>query len=185
MREEGQMDLERFRQIVEAYGAAPDRWPENEREAALALLASSNEAALLLEQETALDRGMDAVSRNRPSDDLVARVLESAAVHLPKQAARRSENAGRRSLWTRWKGSVSRWAGSVGSDVDQIDWKLRALSRPLAALGCAALLGIAVGVSAPIALEFTSVGEEEEIMLMALTPPQIELEAFVLEGEDG
>jgi hypothetical protein len=48
--------LQRFRQIVESYGSRPQRWPEPEREAALALLEYSAEARELVQQQTGLDR---------------------------------------------------------------------------------------------------------------------------------
>ncbi len=50
------MKLSRFNTIVDAYGAAPERWPEHEREDALALSRSSLPAARLLAEARSLDR---------------------------------------------------------------------------------------------------------------------------------
>jgi hypothetical protein len=50
------MDAVRFAAIVEAYGAEPRRWPEAERDAALAFVATSEAAAILVEA-----RGLDAL----------------------------------------------------------------------------------------------------------------------------
>ena len=44
----------RFRQIVASYGANPDRWPADERSAALALAAAPEHRAVL-DEEAALD----------------------------------------------------------------------------------------------------------------------------------
>ncbi|MBT4162711.1 MAG: hypothetical protein HOC70_03820 [Gammaproteobacteria bacterium] len=49
------MNLERFTFIVESYGSEPERWPQEERDAALAFASSSDKAAGLLEAETELD----------------------------------------------------------------------------------------------------------------------------------
>ncbi len=49
------MKLSRFQTILDAYGAVPDRWPEREREAALALARSSLPAARALNQARTLD----------------------------------------------------------------------------------------------------------------------------------
>ncbi len=49
------MNLERFTHIVESYGAEPERWPEEERDVALAFASSSAEAASLLDAEAELD----------------------------------------------------------------------------------------------------------------------------------
>jgi hypothetical protein len=49
------LDLERFKALLAAYGARPERFPETEREAALALLAVSEEARALARAESTLD----------------------------------------------------------------------------------------------------------------------------------
>ncbi|MCB1647500.1 MAG: hypothetical protein KDI36_18705 [Pseudomonadales bacterium] len=55
------MDPDRFRTIVEAFGADPERWPEAERTAAQAFLASSPQAQQLLAAEQDLDALLDTV----------------------------------------------------------------------------------------------------------------------------
>jgi hypothetical protein len=54
------MAFERFRTIVDAYGADPDRWPADERAEALALVACSAEASAYAQQAEALDTLLDA-----------------------------------------------------------------------------------------------------------------------------
>ena len=73
------MELERFRQILEAYGAVSDRWPDNERDAALALLTRSKDAVWLVEQAQELDLVMDQSAAEAPSDALVERILQSCS----------------------------------------------------------------------------------------------------------
>ena len=53
------MNLQRFRELVGSYGAAPDRWPEEERQAALDLAGTSSEAEFLMRQEAELDSFLD------------------------------------------------------------------------------------------------------------------------------
>ena len=55
------MRLERLKAIIDAYGAHSARWPETEREAALACLATHAEAGAWLAEARALDGLMDAL----------------------------------------------------------------------------------------------------------------------------
>lgn len=71
--------MARFRQIVEAYGAAPQRWPEAERAWALALLAGSAEARAFRDEAAALDALLDRVEATEPSPELIADVLAAAS----------------------------------------------------------------------------------------------------------
>jgi hypothetical protein len=53
------MNLQRFEQLIDAYGTDPQRWPVAERSAALKLLADSEQAAELLQQTVWLDKSLD------------------------------------------------------------------------------------------------------------------------------
>ena len=53
------MTIDRLQTILDAYGASPARWPEAEREAALALIAQSAEARAAVSQAGALDATID------------------------------------------------------------------------------------------------------------------------------
>lgn len=53
------MNLQRFEQLIDAYGSDPQRWPPAERPAALRLLADSPEAAQWLQQSLWLDEALD------------------------------------------------------------------------------------------------------------------------------
>ena len=54
------MNAERFGQLVEAYGARPERWPADERAAAEQWLAAAPDAAARLAEARALDEALDA-----------------------------------------------------------------------------------------------------------------------------
>ena len=69
------MDLARLREILDAFGAEPRRWPTAERAAVEALIANSPEAASLHEDAAALDMLMDLSAPPDPSPELMARIL--------------------------------------------------------------------------------------------------------------
>jgi hypothetical protein len=73
------MSLERLRRLLEAYGAAPARWPVAEREAALALLAASPEAQAAAAEAVRLDVVLDRAPEPAPSAALFGRVLAGRA----------------------------------------------------------------------------------------------------------
>lgn len=62
------MTLERFRAVLQAYGGDPKSWPEDERTAAQALLATSNEAQALVDAETDLDQALQTLPPVREPD---------------------------------------------------------------------------------------------------------------------
>ena len=73
------MTLERFARVLDAYGASAERWPDDERGAALTLLERSAEARAARDVAARLDGLLDGVPAAAPSDRLVARVLAGAA----------------------------------------------------------------------------------------------------------
>jgi hypothetical protein len=72
------LTLERFGEIVDAYGAAAERWPHAEREAARHLVVESAEARALLKRAAELDARLDSLGSEPPSALLAARVLAAA-----------------------------------------------------------------------------------------------------------
>lgn len=86
------VDLDRFRNIVDAYGAAPQRWPTDERASAEALLASSAEARRLRDEAAMLDRQLDMVPAWRPGPELRDRILAAAAAEDMTAAAAGNNN---------------------------------------------------------------------------------------------
>lgn len=91
------MTPERFREIVEAYGAAPRRWPETERAAAEAFARGNAEARHMLAREADLDRRLGAYRIAPPGRALTGAVVAAAP--------------SRRSSWT----SVLQGLGIVGA----------------------------------------------------------------------
>lgn len=72
------MNAERLEQLIEAYGAAPRRWPEAERAAAERLLAERPELRAALQAAADLDHWLDLSPNPRASMALHDRVLASA-----------------------------------------------------------------------------------------------------------
>ena len=118
------MPLDRFASLLDAYGAAPERWPEEDR-AAAALLADSEDARTLRREAAPLDDALDLVEAPAPSPELARRVEELVS-ERPVTAARR--------LVT--KPSLAHRFGS---------W--RAAWRP-AILAASGALGLAAGIAA-------------------------------------
>lgn len=79
------MTLERLRILIEAYGAEPSRWPEDERGAAATLLAESAEARALVAEEAALDRLL--ARYDNPAEGAVNQLALVAAVTAQPQGA--------------------------------------------------------------------------------------------------
>jgi len=98
MREED-MKLERFAEIIDAYGGDPLRWPEAERLAAQGLAARDPRAGAMLAEAEALDALFDAAPDHAPGDALTARIL-----------ARRP----RPSLWREMFPNVGVWKPALG-----------------------------------------------------------------------
>jgi hypothetical protein len=85
--------LERLEQLLDAYGAAAERWPERERRAAERLLAQSATARARWHEAAALDRLLDALPAEAPSPGLAARVLAAAPRRRPARVWRRALGA--------------------------------------------------------------------------------------------
>jgi hypothetical protein len=69
------MNIEQFRVLLDAYGGNADRWPQNERSTARALVESSEEARRLVHDATALDRLLDAAETLPTTRALEERIL--------------------------------------------------------------------------------------------------------------
>ncbi|MFM0173997.1 hypothetical protein [Paraburkholderia sediminicola] len=99
------MTPERFQQIVEAYGAEPRRWPQQDRAAAQAWAQSHRaEADALLAEAAGVDTWLAADKVEPPDAALLKRVLDSAPVRQPV--------APRRRLW--WSGAAVAGVGLLG-----------------------------------------------------------------------
>jgi hypothetical protein len=87
------LHLERFKELLAAYGGKPERFPAEEREAALALLETSEEARALVAAEAELDDVFMTAAAPELSSNL-ARKLAELPVRHPRPEARRSRFAG-------------------------------------------------------------------------------------------
>jgi len=72
------LSRERLGALLDAYGADPDRWPADERGAALALLEEDAAARALREHAARLDAVLATVEEASPSPALVERILAAA-----------------------------------------------------------------------------------------------------------
>lgn len=80
------MTLDRLQTILDAYGGNPERWPAAEREAALALLASSAEARRMVNAAAPLDRALAGLA-NPAADAIDPLRLVRAITAAPQRAA--------------------------------------------------------------------------------------------------
>ena len=69
------MSMEEFRNLLDAWGTDAGRWPSDRRNDALALLASSEEARLLLADEAAFDQLLAGMPEAAPSAALTRNIL--------------------------------------------------------------------------------------------------------------
>jgi hypothetical protein len=111
------LDLERFKALLAAYGARPERFPAAEREAALALLAASDEARALARAESMLDDAFVEAPRAELSPLLARRLAE-----LPVRHARPERQSRFVTLWTALGWSAAAAVGVVwGARTEALD----------------------------------------------------------------
>jgi hypothetical protein len=84
------LTLEGLERLLDAYGGAPERWPDTEREAAQRLIEQSDAARARWEEAAGLDRLLDTVPVEPPSLALAARVLAAAPRRRPARVWRRA-----------------------------------------------------------------------------------------------
>ncbi len=118
------MKLGRFSAILDAYGAAPERWPADEREAALALAQSSVPAARALVRARTLDTTLS----EQVFPDIALEDDAFARLHASIMSGARHP----RGTW------LAQWFG--------IDLAPRQLWPSIAGLALATVLGFAVGL---------------------------------------
>jgi hypothetical protein len=138
-----EMTLDRFAQIVEAYGGSPRRWPEGERDEAEQLMERSAEARAIVERCAGLDALLDEAPGLEPSRALRDRILAAAP------AARRS-----------WAETLNEWASNL--------WPLGRSWQPIGALAAAAALGIAAGLVVPNTLNDAEEADAYEMSDLSL-----------------
>jgi hypothetical protein len=73
-----EMTLDRLGDLLDTYGAQPERWPDAERAAAVALVAASHDARARRDAAAALDAMLDRAPVMTPSAALADRILAGA-----------------------------------------------------------------------------------------------------------
>ncbi|WP_114809070.1 hypothetical protein [Paraburkholderia kururiensis] len=108
------MTPERFRAIVEAYGAEPRRWPASERADAQAWAAGHRaEADALLAQQSSLDTWLESHVVAPPDHALYERVIAAAPSAADSRRRKRPRFFWQRSpLW--WSGAAIAGVGLAG-----------------------------------------------------------------------
>jgi hypothetical protein len=76
--------LERLEEVLDAYGASPDHWPDEDRAALLALLEESESARILRDTAAGLDSLLDfSGTIDAPTKALKDRILDAAPGNPP------------------------------------------------------------------------------------------------------
>jgi len=161
------LPISRFRELVDAYGSRPHRWPEAEREPALALLAASEEAKRICAAAQALDELLDEDPPVVASPALVARILSTAPgvqVALPTRS--------------RERGAVVAGRARVLPMPRRAGWRYAAVSMPLAAAALV-LLWFTWPQATPTAMQFAT----EDLGRYA-APSDVLLEGMMLDVAD-
>lgn len=138
------MDMDRFKQLIAAYGASFERWPQEERYAAREFSAFNEEANALLREADALDEMLDTYR------------VESADAITQKLLARLPER--RRSLLDRFIDWLLPEPGDMGPR----------FRRPAILAGLALTVGIILGGTLPLDSTDNASVWQEELYVMAL-----------------
>ena len=140
------MELGRFRTILNAYGAAPERWPEDERMDALALTRASVTAARELAEARLLDDALSHATAGAFEIDQLA-VLQHRIV------------AAAHPLMQNW---MWRWFGIILTPMQF--WP------SVAGLAVATILGFAVGINGILQIEANH-DTDDVLTLSSIDPP--------------
>ena len=104
------MQLADFMRLVDAYGADPERWPPEQRDAALALTTSDAAADAVLREARVLDAFLDAAPAQAPSVALrtaVAAAALSGGIRRPAQPRSAPVGLMRRRFRARWAAAAA------------------------------------------------------------------------------
>jgi len=150
------MEPARLRALLEAYGAEPARWPEEERAAAQALVAAHPELRTLQGQEAALDAALVSETPAVP-EALLARVLA-----IPTEQRREAAVASRLDV-----DAPAAVADVVelprrvapAAKVSSTWWPFDSWGRPLATLAAAAAVGLWLGSVYDVSGSSASLGD--------------------------
>ncbi|MEX2489850.1 MAG: hypothetical protein WD356_10040 [Pseudomonadales bacterium] len=139
------MNMDRFEQLLSAYGANAGRWPDNDREQAMEFAATNSRARQLLDEAAILDEALDAWEVD-PLQGMKAKIL----ARLPEGNHR---------------DALDRFIDWLLPDLDHVGtW----LWRPAFLAGMTLTLGILLGST--VSLDVTDEADlwQEELRVMAL-----------------
>lgn len=122
------ISADRLQAILATYGAAAERWPDDERDAALALIARSDAARAMRDTAAGLDSALDSLQPPSPSDTLDARLRRLSPPGDPVAAA-------------------PRWRVSLGALLP--DWRWAPIAAGAAGAIGAVLVGAALLLTVP------------------------------------
>ena len=109
------MTLDRLCELIDAYGAAWERWPDQERDLALVFITTSAEAQGLIEEAQLLDAALDSLPKPEPSAVLRSSVLDA---YTPSKLVAANENHGLVSAIAQWRPrSNSSWHKAAAAAV--------------------------------------------------------------------
>lgn len=121
------MSLERLRALLDAYGANPDRWPPQERAAALALLEQSPEAQRWRDASARIDALLDHAPGFEVSATLIDRIL--AAAPTPAPSANRTPPPYRHTTRRVWAWRIIAAAAPLAAAAVLVLWVLNKPSQ--------------------------------------------------------
>ncbi|MDZ4380509.1 MAG: hypothetical protein U0942_04130 [Parvibaculum sp.] len=133
-----EMTLERLREIVEAYGASPARWPQAERLAAEGLTSSSREAQALVADAARFDALLDMAPAEAPSAALTERLMAARPRAVAPLVPARPQKE---------KGFLRGLLEAV--------WPYGSAAFPAGTLAAALVMGVALGSASDISLSLT------------------------------
>ena len=128
------MTIERFKAILDSYGARSEAWPESEHVAATALIEASADAKHMFEAAKAIDQLLDMVPEPQAANDTFLKRLFEIPEISRRQArsAARGKRAGSHSLG---QAAVLGWFRPTGPAVQ------------MTGLAAAGILGLMLGLS--------------------------------------
>lgn len=144
------LSMQRFEQLIDAYGSDPQRWPPGECQAALKLVAESPQAALLMQQSSWFDAALDQFD-TPDFDQLSARILQQT---LPERRIG-------------WMEQMTRWLVPPVTSSMTDWWRPAALACLPLAMGL--LMGLQLDLFTDPSTEFyTFDTEETELQFISL-----------------
>ena len=152
------MTPDRVMALLDAYGADPARWPDAERDAAMAMINADPALAARRDEAAALDGLLMQAETPQPSADLARRILESAAGHGEAISAPAPQHGDRRGYLD--------WLRQASQQLWQQLWPQGPAWQP--ALGLAASLAVGIWVGTTGAVPVTGItGTEYETASLA------------------